>query len=82
MQADLSGSNVDNFNWAINSKLLDEPRKYYLKEKLMSEGKMEELMVRLGEKTDKMTSAKGRQPLIITLRIQKAPWASLMIWQS
>lgn len=71
-----SGSNVDNFNWAINSKLLGEPHKYYVKEKLMSEGKKEQLMIRLGEKTDKMTSAKGRQPFIITLRIQKESWAN------
>lgn len=55
----LSGSNGGNFSWTMSSELMDEKHKYYVKEKLISEGKMEELMIRRGQKTDKMISAKA-----------------------
>lgn len=38
---------------------MDEKHRYYVKEKLISEGKMEELMIRRRWKTDKMISAKA-----------------------
>lgn len=42
----LSGSYGGNFSWTTSSELMDEKHRYYVKEKLISEGKMEELMIR------------------------------------